>query len=316
MKGLVVIGGLLLMCSGCASVPRTTTYQTTQWKEVEEPTPSVTRIIQADIPQVFPGAKKGRKYLNIGYKPVNPNRELVAGEIEFILPADAYVTTIDRDNKRSVGWLLAGERVIGAPTTNPDYYKAIWIRRCGNPILNEEQVAVFIRVRRETVAQAPTKRWVQETVNHTRELTCRERKAEVSWWRKGLSYVVTGAVGTGGALIGGKVGGPYGIKIGAGIGVLTGRLVGGYTDGSECIDGTDVVEGVVLGVTAGMVAPMNARPASPPAHTLPTNGGGGNPPPAGPLPAGPSPGHTLPTNGGGGYTPPVNPVTRHTLPFN
>lgn len=361
--------GLSLLVAGCASVPKTVTYQAVQWREVEEAQPPLQKIVwdtlppveqeaavavsskaivvQADIPREFPRAKKGRKYLNVGFNPVNPNRQLAGEEMECILPGDRYVVTIDRDNKRSVGWLLAGERVICAPTSNPDYYKAVWIRRCGNPILNEEAKAIFIRVERKTVPQAslaasrpkaalvprvetvpqpPIKRWVQVPVTMTRELTCKERKAEVSWWRKGLSYIVTGAGGVAGAVIGGKVGGRDGIKVGAGIGVFAGRLIGGYTDGSECIDAGDVTEGVVLGVTAGLIAPTNARPVSVPpqngGHTLPPNTG----PPYYTQPTNPVTGHTLPNNGppvaptlpvnGGGFTPPVNPVTGHMLPIS
>ena len=334
MKRLLLLAGALLLLAGCASIPKTTTYQVAEWQQVEEPQPALqkvvvdtateeeievaqpprTVVVQADIPQKFPGAKKGRKYLNIGYKPVNPNRALAPGEVEFILPVDTYVETIDRDGKHVRGWLLAGERVIGVSSSDPDLYKAIWIRRCGNDLFNEEKIAIFIRVKKEvvaqppvkvkrpkvqqrveTVSQPPIKRWVPVAVTKTRELTCRERKAEVSWWRKGLSYVVTGVVGTGGALIGGKVGGPYGTKIGAGIGVAAGRLIGGYTDGSECIDGGDVAEAVLLGSTAAVIAPMNARPA-PAAHV----GGPSNPPPNGPV--GPAP---LPPNGPAPVPPPV-----------
>ena len=341
MKGFTLLAGALLLMAGCANIPKTVTYQATEWRQVEEPQPALQRIVtegveeeievaqppktvvvQADIPKVFPGAKKGRKYLNIGWRPVNANRQLVGKEVEFILPFDMYVRTIDFDGRRSSNYLIAGKRVVGSPAPEkPGYYRAMWIRECGNPILNEDAIAIYIKVREEIVPQPPIKvkrpktqlrveivpqppikRWVEVPVTKTRELTCRERKAEVGWLRKGLSYVVTGVVGTGGALIGGKVGGPYGTKIGAGIGVFAGRLIGGYTDGTECIDGGDTTEAVVLGVTAGMIAPKNATPssASGGGHTMPGNGSGG---------------HTIPGNGGG-FTPTPNPVTGHTLPIN
>lgn len=330
MSKWIAMGLVAVVFGGCASVSKTVTYQTTQWREIEETQLPITIagssameireeaqppkvvVVQSSIPKDFPRARSGRKYLNIGFNPVNPNRALTEEELELILSQDAYVITLDRDHKRSRGWLRAGERVIGIPSSNPDYYRAIWIRRCGNPILNEDRIAIYVRVKRETVPQLslktavqgkarqeviqvlPVKRWVPETVTKTRELTCQERKTEVSWWRRGLSYVVTGVVGAGGALIGGEIGGVHGVQIGAGIGVLAGRLIGGYTDGSECIDGRDVAEGVVLGVTAGMIAPTTNAPAA-------TAGG-----------------HTLPPNGPAGtiYAPPVNPVTGHTLPFN
>jgi hypothetical protein len=343
----------VLTISGCATVSKTATYQVAEWQEVEVPQPvkmtvvqdapaveavedtievpqpAKELVVQVGIPQKFPGAKPGRKYLNIGYKPVNPNRVLPPEGVEFILPEDAYVETIDRDGKHSRGWLLAGERVVGIPSHNPDFYKAVWIRRCGNDLFNEEKIAIFIRVKKEivpqpsvkakmqrpaqaakthveSVSQPPLKQAQLVQVTKTRELTCRERKAEVSWLRKGLSYVVTGVVGTGGALLGGAVSrSPHGVQVGAGLGVLVGRLIGGYTDGSECIDGDDVAQGVMLGITAGFIAPTNAprvTGGSAPNHSLPGNGGG----------------NTLPSNGGGStiYAPPVNPITGHSLPIN
>lgn len=273
MRKWIVLAMAALVCTGCASVPRTTTYQTMEWREVEESTPSATRVVQADIPQVFPGAKKGRKYLNIGYNPVNPNRVLTAGEVEFILPADAYVTTIDRNNKRSSGWLLAGERVIGTPTTNPDFYKAIWIRRCGNPILNEDRLAIFIRVRQEVAASRPTKRWVQEQVTHTRELSCRERKS-------GWGSVIGGVLGVGaGILTRNKT-----IAVATG---ASGTLLGSWIDGG-CIEPGEAAQAIGFGALGYGLTKERVRHYQPPSRS----GGPAPPPPNGP--SGPAP---LPSNG-------------------
>jgi hypothetical protein len=334
-RSSVLLAGVLFLMTGCASVPRTVTYQTIEWREIEEAQPALQRVVQdvvpvgqgeteiarpleetvvqANIPKEFPPAKPGRKYHKIGGpNAFNPNRVPKPGEVRFILSRDAYAIVDDRNNKRWEAWLRAGTPTFGVPTSDPNYYRVTWVEECGNNVHNPDNIAIHIRVKRETVPQvarsksvstlrieavpqSPIKRLVPVAVERTRELTCRERKAEVSWWRKGLSYAATGIGGVGGALIGGKIGGSDGIKIGAGIGVVTGRLIGGYTDGSECVDGSDVTEAVLLGVTAGMIAPTNNRPpASPVSHSLPSNGSGGN----------------------GGYAPPVNPVSGHSLPFN
>lgn len=371
MKRILALAFALVVMAGCASIPKTVTYTVMEMREVEEAQPPVARsehpdvasaiqeeivevpqppkvvVVQADIPKEFPGAKDGRKYLHIGYRPVNPNREITGDEKEFILPIDAYVSTPDRYGKVSNGWLISGERVIGVPTSDPDYYKAVWIRRCGNPILNDGKIALYFKVRRESIPQPsvkiirpkpqptraaaappqpPIKRWVQVPVLKERTLTCQERKAEVSGWRKGLAYVVTGVGGAGGAVLGGIVShSPHGVQVGAGVGVLIGRLIGGATDGSDCVDSQDVTEGIVLGVAAYAIAPQNAVRVAPVAqphphpgngggHTLPPNGGGGYAPPINPVT-----GHTLPPNGppiSGGYAPVINPVTGHTLPVN
>lgn len=296
MKRWLVVVVAMLACVGCASVPRTATYQTQQWKEVEEPTPSVTRIIQADIPQVFPRAKKGRKYLNIGHNPVNPNRALAPGEVEFILPVDAYVETIDRDGKHVRGWLRAGERVIGVPTNNPYYYKAIWIRRCGNDLFNEEKIAILIRVRREVVSQETAKQWKQVPVATlppvqpvamvaAAPVVCREKSDKIN---------ATGSAigGFTGSLISG------GNPLGTGLGAFTGWLLTDFgqsvynffweDESADCIidiSGKTVLKaGVAGGVAAGVQAIIGGGSSSggsssgtPPAtgRSMPGNAGGG-----------------------------------------
>lgn len=298
----LLVALMLLMCGGCASVPRTTSYQTTEWKEIEESSPSATRVVQADIPSVFPGAQKGRKYLNIGYNPVNPNRALAADEVEFILPRDVYVKTLDRNNRQSAGWLLAGERVIGVPTSNPEYYKATWIRRCGNPILNEDQIAIFIRVRRDSVAQQPTKRWVQVPVTHTRELTCRERKS-------GWGSVIGGALGVGAGILTHN----KGIAAAAGAG---GTLIGSWIDGG-CVEPGEAAQAIGFGALGYGLTKERVRHH----QSSPSSGGPAPPPPNGPSVPPPSGGGgpaPLPANGpayfNGGA--PIAPAGPSFLPFN
>ncbi len=276
---------VMLVCSGCAS-HRMMTYQTTVMEEVEETRPSKEVVVQADIPQRFPGAKKGRKYLNIGFNPVNPNRVLTGEEIEFILPMDADVITIDRNNRRSRGWLLAGERVIGIPTNNPDYYKAVWIRRCGNPILNDDRIAIFIRVRRETVAQPSVKTYRPRVETKTVAQTCGKKSGlgasigEAVFGLASLFIPVPASVRP--YLSGGAVA----------VGSLTGAAIEG--GGIDCIETSDLIRAGLTGTLAGALSAATTHSTS--GGTTTGTPGGPNPPH--PLPPnGPAvPGHTLPVN--------------------
>lgn len=238
--------------------------------EVDVPQSSRKVVVQVDIPQVFPGAVKGRKYINVGYRPVNPNRPIMEGEMEYIFPTDGYVTTIDRDGKRVNGWLLAGTRVVGPIPETSGYVRPTWIRQCGNPILNEDGMAIYIRVQvdhipqpsfkktvkqqravpraraRASVRRIPTEpqfilqsvqqppitreRWVQ--VPKERPMTCAERKS-------GWGSVIGGVAGlTGGILSGNKL-----IAAGAAAG---GTLIGGWIDGG-CIEAGEVGQAVGFG---------------------------------------------------------------------
>lgn len=334
MRKMILVALAAVVLNGCAS-NRTMTYQTTIMEEVEvaQPPrqvltqdsvpagaqeevevaqPPKTIIVQVDIPREFPGAKNGRKYLHIGYKPVNPNRFLTGDEKEFILPTDAYVQTPDRDGHVSKGWLLAGERVIGVPTSDPDHYKATWIRRCGNPILNDGNIAIIFKVRREVVAQPPIRVPRPRTQPPARMETVAQPSIK-TYQPKVVTVTVPQVCGKKsgwGATIGEVVFGvasllipvpasarPYVSGGMTAVGSLTGAALEG--GGIDCIDAHDLVRAGVTGTLAGALsaATVGSHPAA--------SAGGSTPP------------HTLPGNGGGGgYAPPVNPVTGHTLPIN
>lgn len=76
-----------------------------------------------------------KKYLKIGADPLRLERPLDSGEKFFSLSKDTFIVSKGK-KKISRGWVRAGEIV--AVKKNPDgRWKAVWIKRCGNEILNE-----------------------------------------------------------------------------------------------------------------------------------------------------------------------------------
>lgn len=277
MKRIIILMGMLLACSGCATIPRTVDYVDTEWKEVEEEVSEVVQVVQ-DVPKNFPQPKPGRKYHKLGGPNArNPNRVPKPGEMRLILPQDAYAEIDDRTDKVwKDAWLRAGEPVFGVATDDPTVYKVMWVEKCGNNVRNPESIAILIRVRREVVSHKTTKQWKQFPVKKTRALTCHERKQLVPWYQKIPQYLLA----AGGGFIGAK----FGDKLGAGIGAGSGRIIGGLFDGTWCFDGGDMTESAIIAVTAYSAASSGAATnTTPTAHP----GGSSTPPPMGPT--GPSP---------------------------
>lgn len=79
------------------------------------------------------GAER-KKYLKIGADPLRFERPLEQGEKFFSLDKDTFVVSKGK-KKISRGWVRAGEIV--AAKNLDGRWKAVWIKRCGNEILNE-----------------------------------------------------------------------------------------------------------------------------------------------------------------------------------
>lgn len=218
-----------------------------------------------------------KKYLNIGAHPVDPKRPLRPGESLFSLGEDTYAVTKDRAGKASEGWLKAGEQVFAVPASDPRYWEAVAIKRCGNPILNREQGVAPIWIYDPTVqvpaaqsvptqqaiiaAHVPAPMSAQQPIPE-----CRERKS-------GWGSVIGGGIG----FIVGLLTHKPAIAAATSAG---GSLIGGYMDG-KCIDPQDAVVAVGWGVAGyGLTKPK---------HQSVVSGGGSV--------SGPAP---LPSNGGGG----------------
>lgn len=76
-----------------------------------------------------------KKYLKIGADPLRLERPLDSGEKFFSLSKDTFIVSKGK-KKISRGWVRVGEIVV--VKKNPDgRWKAVWIKRCGNEILNE-----------------------------------------------------------------------------------------------------------------------------------------------------------------------------------
>lgn len=78
--------------------------------------------------------EQGRRYINIGGNPVNPNA-MYAGEVKQSLDREVQVLTTDAAGRRVQGWLQVGEELIFAQEASGKWV-ATRIYRCGNPILN------------------------------------------------------------------------------------------------------------------------------------------------------------------------------------
>ncbi|MCG2699112.1 hypothetical protein L6251_01685, partial [Candidatus Parcubacteria bacterium] len=90
-----------------------------------------------------------KKYLKIGADPLQLERPLGSGEKFFSLSKDTFIVSKGK-KKISRGWVHAGEVV--AVKKNPDgRWKAVWIKRCGNEILNE----IFLGQEIEVALAAP-----------------------------------------------------------------------------------------------------------------------------------------------------------------
>lgn len=97
-------------------------------------------------------------YCRIGADPVNPNRQLSALEREYRFNSDILVT-MGSGSGKSVTCILKKDEAIVIDQNN----RAQWVRRCGNPILNqivvpqEEPVTVTPKTAPETKEEVPVR---------------------------------------------------------------------------------------------------------------------------------------------------------------
>lgn len=78
-------------------------------------------------------AENNKKYLRIGENPVNPGL-ILKGEKIFPLEKDIFLTTMDRNNKKSSGWLSTDYHVVGKEEGGT--WLATRIYECGNPVIS------------------------------------------------------------------------------------------------------------------------------------------------------------------------------------
>lgn len=279
----IVLFAVCLLASGCATgrgytrsmaeVQQTVVQQQyvapPSYAAPSSPSPHVMQAGQPPAP--------AKMYLNIGANPVDPKRPTRPHERVLVLAEDAYVATRDAKGKTSEGWIKAGEEVFAVPASDPRYWEAVVIKRCGNPIMNRvtgigpiwiydpatqpqpvvQPVVQNLAPQTTVASNAPARQQVPE---------CRERK---SGW---------------GSVIGGIGGLAVGLvarnKVVAAAASAGGALVGGYLDGG-CIEPQDAMVAVGFGVGGyGLTKPRSH-------HQLPGSGSG-NPAP-------------LPPNGPGGF---------------
>ena len=223
-------------------------YVVNQYAAPPQPAPQVVAAVQP--PEV-------RKYLNIGANPVDPKRPTRPHERVFSLAEDAYVVTKDHTGKVVEGWLKAGEQVFAVPSSDPRYWEATFIKKCGNPIMNRVSGIAPIWIFDPAVQQqqpvvqhlvAPQAMVQQQPVilDPSEPVPCRERK---SGW---------------GSVIGGGVGFAVGLltrkPVLAAATAAAGSLFGGYLDG-ECIDPQDAAVAVGWGIAGyGLTKPRSHNP--------------------------------------------------------
>gem|GEM_PF-5467484 len=99
---------------------------------------------QPTIKQTSP-SKEGPRYLRIGGDPKDSNRVLAPNEKIQVSTKDFWVETNSGSGKIYKGWLPAGTEFVTAPTDNVFLRKAVWIKKCGNDVLNSENTAIFFR---------------------------------------------------------------------------------------------------------------------------------------------------------------------------
>ncbi|HBI25465.1 TPA: hypothetical protein DDX30_01595 [Candidatus Wolfebacteria bacterium] len=195
----------------------------------------------------------GRHYLDIGANPVNENRSLGAGEKLLTLDADVEVVTQSKKGTISRGFLHGGEQVFVVPASDPKYWEAVAIKRCGNPILNRAHgvgpvwilESTPVPVAQPVAAVAPPTIVKEQppqlvTAAAPPEKTCREKKT-------GWGSVIGGAVVMGVGLLT-----PAAPAIIAGA-TFGGSMFGGWLDGG-CIVPSDVMVGMAFGALGAGLA--------------------------------------------------------------
>jgi len=90
--------------------------------------------------------ESGRRYLKIGGDPVNSNRELGVDEEVQVSTQDLWVVTTGKSRKVYRGWIPKGTELVTTPTSDSTLRKAVWVKKCGNDLLNPEDKAIYFRV--------------------------------------------------------------------------------------------------------------------------------------------------------------------------
>lgn len=272
--------------------------------------PAMARARRPSQSQVEGGEVK--HYLKVGGDPVYRNRPIAEGEMVQTISQDRWISTIDFHGRTHEGWIRKGTEVVTIATSDPTLRKAMWVRVCGNPILNPPGTELLFRVApaMQSTEQAPApvapQHVVQQVIILTqpppapaKEEVVKEAPQPVAAatpvpappkteCRKKSGFVSTlvGAIFGGGAAILTR-GNPYATGGATAFGSLVGSAVEG--GGVECITVGDGVQAIVQGGVAGVLAgtrksgSSNSSNSTSPGHTLPSNEGG----------------HTLPVNGSG-----------------
>jgi len=86
-----------------------------------------------------------RRYLRIGADPVNLHRPVPSDGKVFASTRDLWVVTKGGSDRIYRGWVRAGEQFVAMPAQPPrgvddnagEWYKALFIKKCGNDVLND-----------------------------------------------------------------------------------------------------------------------------------------------------------------------------------
>ena len=164
-------------------------------------------------------SKYGPRYLRLGGDPKDPNRVLAPNEKIQVSTKDLWVETNSGSGKVHKGWLPAGTEFVTAPTDNVFLRKAVWIKKCGNDVLNSEANAIFFRAPKGSPvtqqvqeAQASQEVALPPPVVTEKPVVMEPAASKESWWSKNWPWVVGAITLIGGivALSGGHGGGGSG----------------------------------------------------------------------------------------------------------
>ena len=176
------------------------------------------RIAKGPVAQQHSSSKEGTRYLRLGGDPKNPNRVLGPNEKIQVSTKDLWVETNSGSGKVYKGFLSAGTEFVTAPTDNIFLRKAVWIKKCGNDVLNSDSVAIFFRapkgsplITQQIQEAQASQEAAQLSPPPAPSSRASEQPPQPSWWSKNWPWVV-GAL----AVIGGVV-----------------ALSGGHGDGSS-----------------------------------------------------------------------------------
>ncbi|MCL5004753.1 MAG: hypothetical protein M1170_02295 [Patescibacteria group bacterium] len=162
-------------------------------------------------------SKEGSRYLHIGGDPKNEYRQLAPGEEWAVSTRDLWVETNSKSGKVYRGLVPPGTVFATSPTNDPTLRKAVWIKKCGNDVLNSESTAIFFRVQPKptshqvqgAVAQASQEVAPPPPVVAEKLVVVEPAASKESWWSKNWPWVVGAIAVIGGivALSGGHGGG-------------------------------------------------------------------------------------------------------------